>query len=476
MPYAPVIPTADNRRKTGMAPLELSNWFVQPVLNDAGKTVSYELIPTPGFTEEVDLTDEIFGLFQEPGVRNGELFVKAGTKLYSVSSSFVATEIGTLAAGEAEFAGLRDRLYISVATRLWRWNGSTLTEVTDVDLPDVDTFVVLNQRIVSHAEDDDTYSWSETLDGTDWESLSFGTAEQSSDAIKRLVKVSGQIIAMGASGHEILRAVSSTTLPFQNVTNQSIDESNGVLGKYAVAKNGDKVYLVGGDHASYVMSGFSLTPLPANRELELVLEDLSEADRANVRCWSYNDGTHEFFVVRPPSSKAFVYDRSTKLWHTRETLGLGYYAPKHYARAYGQHVVAVEGGSKLYTMNRTTYSDIGGDEIIRKATVRLRTKERDTIGSFTLDLKTFDHPQSGQGAAPTVMVDFSNNGRAVPGPLDNLHYLSAPAQGQYHRPCIFGIGIIAPAEGLTAHISVSDPLGFTLSGAWINEGIVDVAA
>lgn len=452
-----------------MAPLKLCNWVVEPISQDNKKQSTAVLLPTPGLTERVDLGATVQGIWQEDGVRSGLLFAVAGGKLYSISSSWVATEIGTLDSGEAEFEGIRDKLFIAVNTRLWQWNGSALTEVTDVDLPDVGTMISLNQRLFLHSDDDDTLSWSNTLDGTAFEALAFTTAEQSPDPVRRMIKLNGQAVVFGSTGIEILRAVPSTTLPFQNVTNQAIEESKGILGKYAAAKSGDKCYFIGGDLQPWMIYGMSVSPLTPCFEMKEQLKGLSVANRALTRCWAYRDGPHDYFVVRVPGYPAHVYDGATKLWGTRESYGLGYWAPKYHTTAYGHEIVALQDGTAIYTMDRDVYSD-AGEPVIRTATFRFNGMGRETIGSFCLDAATFDLPASGQGSSPQMLLSFSDDARAVPSANRNTILLDIPPVGNYWKPTIWGLGLMTPSEGMLVHVSVSDPLGVALHGAWVNEG------
>ena len=471
MVYVPVILNSDNRSLRGMAPIKLCNWYVEPISQDNTKQAAAVLLPTPGLVSKLDLGATIQGIWQEDGVRGGLMFAVAGSKLYSISSGWAATEIGNLDAGEAEFVGIRDVLFVAVNTRLWRWNGSALTEVTDVDLPDVGTMIAINQRLLLNSDDDDTLTWSNTLDGTAFEALAFTTAEQSPDPIRRLMKLSGQAIAFGSTGIEILRAVPSTSLPFQNVTNQAIEETKGILGKYAAAKSGDKCFFIGGDMQCWAIYGMSVTPLTPNFELKEQLTRMSEANRMATRTWAYRDGPHDYFVVRPVGHPAHVYDGATKLWHTRESYGLGYWAPKYHTNAYGYDVVALEGGSEIYTLERTVYSD-DGEPVVRTATLRFNSMGREAIGSLCLDAATFDLPASGQGSAPQLLISFSTDARAVPGNNRNTLIVDMPPVGNYWKPTIWGLGQMTPSEGMMAHVSVSDPLGVAIHGAWINEGQV----
>jgi hypothetical protein len=471
LPYIPVILNSDNRSLRGMAPLKLCNWYVEPISQDNKKQAMATLLPTPGLTARLDLGNDIQGIWQEDGVRESLLYAVAGSKLYSISPSWVATEIGTLDAGEAEFEGIRDKLFIAVNTRLWEWNGVTLTEVTDPDLPDVGTMISINQRLLLNSDDDDTLTWSNTLNGSAFEALAFTTAEQSPDPVRRILKLSGQAVVFGSTSIEILRAVPSTTLPFQNVTNQAIEETKGILGKYAAAKSGDKAYLIGGDFQPYVIYGMSVTPLSPNFELKEQLTRMSAADRAETTTWAYRDGPHDYFIVRPKGHPAHVYDGATQLWHTRETYGAGFWAPKYHTRAYGHDVVALQDGSKIYTMDRNVYAD-DGEPVVRTATFRFNSMSREAIGSFCLDATTFDIPESGQGSSPQLLISFSTDARAVPSANRSPVLVDMPPVGNYWKPTIWGLGQMTPSEGMLAHVSVSDPLGVTIHGAWVNEGQV----
>ena len=112
MPYIPTIMTADRRQRYGFAPQRLLNAFAVPLPAEANKPVKVAIVPTPGRVERIDIGAPIQGIFAENGVRNGALFVVAGDILYSVSSSWTKTAIGTInGTGDAVFAGLRDELF-----------------------------------------------------------------------------------------------------------------------------------------------------------------------------------------------------------------------------------------------------------------------------------------------------------------------------------------------------------------------------
>lgn len=470
MSYFPTILSANRRYRYGLSPLRLQNWYAQPIPSEANAPVRAVLLPTPGLVSRVDIGKDIQGVFCENGVRNGVLFVVAGGYLYSISTAWAATQIGYIGGtGEAVFAGLRDKLYVARGEKPWQWDGTSLTQVSDVDAPNVRSMLVLSQRLVASEEGADTYYWSDTLDGTDWEALGFATAEQRPDVIRRMIRLSGQIVAFGASSIEILRATGSSTLPFANITSQSIDETNGILCASAYAPRGDKAFFIGGNLCAYVMAGFTVQKLPVNGELEDDLRSLSDSDRALTTCWAYTQGSNEFFVVRPYGKQAYVLDVSTGLWHTRKTWGGATYAPRWYASAYGYDVVGTDGGSKLYTFDTQTYTDDGA-VIERIATLRPAFKEYEAIGSMCVDLQAYGRPATGDGSAPKLMIDISTDGRSDRDDRRSQVMLDIGADGIYRKPTVWGLGLMPPGEAATITMTLTDPIGLSFSGVWLNEG------
>lgn len=453
-----------------MAPLRLLNWFAVPIPAETGKPVRVAIIPTPGRVQRVDLGAEIQGIFCEAGVRNGALFVVAGGTLYSISSSWVATSIGAIGGtGDAVFAGLRDQLYVARADKPWRWNGSALTQVADVDAPNATSLLVLSQRLVAAEDGADTYFWSDVLDGTAWEALGFATAEQRPDEIRRMIRLSGQILALGAASIEIIRATTSTSLPFANITGQSIDETEGLLSKYAYAIRGDKLFIVGGNLSPYVMNGFNLAPLPRNGEMEDDLISLSAADRALVTCMAYQYGSNEFFKVRLPGKAAYVLNTTTGFWHREQSWDEDIYLPKFHTTAYGYDVQADEGGTAIYTLDNTAYTD-AGTTVERIATLRPSFADYEIIGSLCLDIQAVGRPLTGQGSNPSLMVEISTDGRTIRDDTRSEITLQAGPDGRYQKPVMWGLGMVPPGEATNISIRMTDPAGITLYGAWLNEG------
>jgi hypothetical protein len=268
---------------------------------------------------------------------------------------------------------------------------------------------------------------------------------------------------------EIIRATGSSTLPFANITGQSIDETQGILSNFSYAVRGDKLFLIGGNLSPYVMSGFAITPLPRNGELEDDLLALTDAERLAVTCMAYQYGSNEFFKIRLPDRAAYVFNTTTAQWHREQSWGLDISAPKFNTTAYGYDIQADENGTSIYTLDNTVYTD-AGTTVERIVTLRPGFSDYEIVGSLCLDIQAVGRPASGQGSDPTIMVEISTDGRTIRDDTRSEVTVTAGPDGRYRKPVLWGLGMIPPGEGATISLRMTDPAGITFFGAWINEG------
>jgi len=226
---------------------------------------------------------------------------------------------------------------------------------------------------------------------------------------------------------------------------------------------------VGDDRVLYELNGY-VPQRVVNRALETALESFSETDIATVQCYSYLNGSHSTFIARLPDGKAYAFDALTRKFHQRTALG-GDFNLVHYARFNGYHVVASDQGDGVYTWDSNVYSD-AGTSIERVAMVHVPLGEKMPISNITLDIKAFGQPLSGQGSEPKAYVTFYRDG----GSLDSLQQVgverevSLGAAGKYNvRPTLYRLGIANAADGFLVKIRITDPIGYALTGIWVNE-------
>ena len=472
MAYFPIVPNTDDRSARGMVPLTLKNCMVEPAPEGSGKRSRYVIAPTPGMTLRVTPSSGqyIRGVFSRPGVQNGALFVVAGSTLYSISTSWAATSLGTiLGSGRVLMDAIGANLVLLGSSNLYQWDGASLTQITDPDFPaSAYTLAVLGDRVLTSAQGADTFDWSSVGDALSWPATGFATSARYPDEIRAQIEIGGDLFHAGAASIQPWRAVGGAdSEAFDTLGSMVINR--GIAGRDAWAKLDSYALFVGDDRVLYELNGYTVQRR-LNRDLETRLAAFTEAEAATIEGFGYLDGSHANAVFRLPDRRGYVYDALTQTFSQRTALGDNFDLV-HYARFNGYHVVASASAAGVYTWDAGVYAD-AGTAIERIAMAHVPVREIMPIGNVTLDIKTFGQPLSGQGSDPKAYITFYRDG----GSLDSLQQLgverevSLGAAGQYGvRPTAFRLGLVNAADGLLLKIRISDPVGFALSGVWVNE-------
>ena len=472
MAFFPIAPETDDRSARGIMPLVLKNCMVEPAPEGSGKRSKYLIAPTPGMTLRVTPSSgqNIRGVFCRPGVQNGALFVVAGTTLYSISTSWAATSLGTvLGSGRVLMDALGANLALLASSNLYQWDGASLTQITDPDFPSgAYTLASLADRILTSAQGADTFDWSAVGDGLDWPATGFATSARYPDEIRAQIEMGGDLFHMGAASIQPWRAVGGLDSEAFD-TLGSVIINRGIVGRDAWAKLDAYILFVGDDRVVYELNGYA-PRRRVNRDLEARLAAFTEAQAATIEGFGYLDGSHANAVFRLPDRRGYVFDALTSTWTQRTALGDNFDLV-HYARFNGYNVVASASAAGVYTWDAGVHSD-AGTAIERIMMVHVPVASIMTISNVTLDIKTFGQPLSGQGSAPKAYLTFYRDG----GNMDSLQQLgverelSLGAAGNYRkRPTAHRLGIVNAADGLLLKIRISDPVGFALSGVWVNE-------
>lgn len=471
MAFYPIAPSSDDRSQRGLTPLILRNCYVEPMPENAAKRATYSIVPTPGMTSRVTPSsgNNIRGVFSRPGVQDGALFVVAGSTLYSVSTGWAATACGTiLGTGRVLMDSIGGNLVLLGSGNLYKWDGATLTQATDPDLPaNAYTLAALADRILTSEQGSDTFDWSAVGDPIDWPATGFAASARYPDEIRAQAEIGGDLFHFGAASIQPWRAVGGVDSEAFDV--YPITINRGIVGRDAWCKIDSYGMFVGDDRVLYELNGYQPTRV-SNRDLETRLASFSETDIATTQCYSYLEGSHANAVIRLPDGTGFVFDALTRRFHQRTALGASFNLV-HYARFNGKHIVASDQSDAVYTWESSVYSD-AGTAIERVAMVHVALAEKMPVSNVTLDIKAFGQPVTGQGSAPKAYLTFYRDG----GSLDSLQQIGVErevtlgAAGNYRRrPTAYRLGIANAIDGFLLKIRITDPIGFALNGIWVNE-------
>lgn len=266
-----------------------------------------------------------------------------GSKLCSVSASGTVSVLADVG-DDGSPAGLDygfGRLAIRSAQRLFYWNGTTLTDVTDPDLG-----VVLDMLWMDgyYATTDGKYVvLTDLSDPTSVDPLRYGSAEEDPDDITGLVKYREELYVVGRNTIQVMQNTGGNGFPF-SVAQGALVPCGAVS---ATAK-----CMVGGDGFAFVGSARN-EPLGVfyyngtlNRISDTEIEDMLKAEAQpeliEMECRAFSA---ERQVIAHLAGKSLAISLSTTdsagsaAWTILHSGSFEPYRMRHAVFAYGEHVV-----------------------------------------------------------------------------------------------------------------------------------------
>jgi hypothetical protein len=256
----------------------------------------------------------------------GDLYRVMGTKLVEVSSTGVVTELGdvggptdTLVTFDYSF----DLLAIASGGRLYYWDGSTLTQVTDPDLGVVLDVVWVDGYFMT--TDGEFLIVTELNDPTQVNPLKYGSSEVDPDPVVALLKLRNEVYALNRNTIEVFDNVGGELFPFARIDGAQI--TKGVVGTFACCVYADRIAFLGGgrNEAPGIYLGVSAqTQKISTQEIDTLLLNYTEAQLALVKLEARNDKSHQHLYIHLPD-RTVVYDAAAsevlqeRVWFTLTT-------------------------------------------------------------------------------------------------------------------------------------------------------------
>lgn len=262
--------------------------------------------------------DGIVKLGDGPGVDrgginwNGKCYRVMGTKLVEITESGVAYPLGDVGgSGPVTMDYSFDNLAIVSSERLYYFNGSTLTLVSDPDLGKVKSIIYVDGYFMT--TDGEYLVVTELNDPTSVNPLKYGSAEADPDPISGLIKLRNEVYAMGRYTIEVFQDVGGETFPFQRVDGAQM--IRGMMGPKCCAILMEAVAFLGGgrNEAPAVWIGVnSSTQKISTREIDQILSGYSEEDLSISVLESRVNAGHQLLYVHLPD-QTLVYDAAASV-------------------------------------------------------------------------------------------------------------------------------------------------------------------
>jgi hypothetical protein len=269
-------------------------------------------------------------------VWNGTLYRVSGTKFVSVSDTGIVTPIDDVGGSErCKFAISFDRLAINSGDNLYYYNGTTLTQVTDVDLGVVVDVVWMDGYFIT--TDGTSIVITDLNDPTAVDPLAYGSSEADPDAVQGLGVRRGELIAFNRYTTEFFfdGGNVSDVHPFPFDRNQGAQVDKGIVGTHAKCRFLETYAMCGSGHNEqpqvYLLGEGQAIPI-SNRGVDRILSRVSEADLADIVLEAREgNGAKELYVHLPDQTLVYSHSGSEKVgkpvWYR---LASGIYGDEQY--------------------------------------------------------------------------------------------------------------------------------------------------
>jgi hypothetical protein len=386
-----------------------------------------------------------------------------GNKLYSVDSLGVHTLIGNVQGGEkCIFDKLGNDLIIIADRKAFIYNGTTITQVTDIDLQSPDSVAVLNNQAI-YDGNNDQFGVSDVGDASSINGLNYATAESKADNLIR-VYVFDQIVYMfGEKTVEQWWNSGVGRPPFDRVQGGTIEK--GLAGLHGVTNTDDLIYFFADDRELYQLNRSSKTSVTPTA---LITEFQTYSTVSDVIVWNMKLMGGNFIVLTfPTANRTWVYIEGGD-WFQWST-GTKDFRNKanSYINIYNKDLVEDCENGNIYQLSFDTHTD-NNEVIIRQRDTALIDGESFgfpdqfiTMNKFVLNMESGVGLLSGQGSTPEVMLSFSDDGGRTFGTelRGNIG-----VQGAFNYRVEWGA--LGRFYSRIFRIKISDPVSFTIKTSY----------
>lgn len=294
----------------------------------------------------------------------GRMFVVAGSMLYEISSTGIATSRGTLntASGVVSMA-----FGISQLVMVDGPNGYVLTLATNAFqritaagfYGSVRVRFLDNYFLFVHPQTQQFYI-SAINDATSDDPLDFASAESAPDNLVTLEVDHSEIWLFGELTTEVWFDSGAADFPFQRNRGASIEV--GCQAAHSVQKLDNSVFWIGQDvNGSGII--FRSQGFQAQRISTQAVEQAIQAstDLSSATAYTYQDRGLSFYCLNAPGlTSTWCYEVSTGAWHERCDLdssgNFTQHRAQNYVFAFGKRYVGGSDGN-LYELSRTAYTN-----------------------------------------------------------------------------------------------------------------------
>jgi hypothetical protein len=413
--------------------------------------------------------------------------VVAGSFVYNVTPSFVATKIGTLttSTGQVKITdnittnnGLTAYIVDGLNRYTWVASSNTFAQLPYTDglwagatsTDTVDSYIIYNEP--------GTQNWAATDLGLAVTTTgNYGSKDGAPDTLIALIVDHRQVYLLGEVTTEVWVDVGTTisgltTFPFQRISGTTMQ--HGCAAKYSVARFGESFMFVSKDTRGQAIIGAVNGYSFVRTSTHAVEQSLVGVDVSDAIAYTYQIEGHENYVVTFPSiNLTWVYDLATQQWHKWLSWDnvSGYYRHRSNCAAFfaGKNLVGDYQNGKVYSLNNDVYTDNGSTiRRLRRAVHLTSDLQRQFFEEFQIQFQPGVGLTTGQGDDPQAMLRWSNDGGST---WSNEHWITIGKIGQYQNRAIWRR--LGWSRDRIFEVVVSDPIKAVIVSANLKASVGD---
>jgi hypothetical protein len=343
-----------------------------------------------------------------------------GTKLVLVGQGGTVTALGDVGAGTTALSDRVsmcysfDRLAVASGGRLYYWDGTTLTQVTDPDLGYVSDVIFLGGYFM--ATDGETIVVTDLADPFSVNPLKYGSADFDPDPVTALFPLRNEAYALGRYTIQPFENVGGSGFPFRTIKGAEIQK--GCIGTHMRCLIGETFAFVGSGRgeppAVYIAGSGSATKI-SSREIEEVLQGYSEYQLSlSVMEYRALEG-HAFLYIHLPD-RTIVHDLAASeavqksVWFelTSDVDCVGPYRARNFVYCYGMWICGDTDDGRVGVVDSSTPTQYEADIGYRFDAAVVYTEGR---GALVHSLELVGLPgRAPLGHTPMIWNSYTDDG------------------------------------------------------------------
>lgn len=446
------------------------------------KTGDQEGYQTVSRTEGLTLfiLSPLSGIPRSNSLINGNLlYLVAGTRLFSVTVSGIATDLGHVGgSGRAQLeqnsapAGNQICILNGTGAGYIFTVGGSLLPISDPDFFSTTSVTILNERFWFARDGTNEFFGSDISDGFSYDPLTFATAEEAPDDVVNVIAKKSALWVIGQRTTQYFQTFDDATLPLRAV--KGVTKERGIAAQDSLAEIGEFFAYLADDGTVRLFTGTEMQKI-STLELELKIKGngtltspgFSKVDDA---IGFFIDGpVHKVYVLTfPTEGYTWCYDLNTQLPHTRGSEDELTWRIGEVALFNNQRIASDLFTGDLWVLDPSALKEGTNVQRTRLRSASVTFEKNATIPLIEIDMEV-GQPENPDDD-PQMMVAYSKDGGFAP--FTNHSTIPLGKIGQYKtRVPIRRFGRVVRNKDFILELETTDPVRIQYYGAFFEPRI-----